>query len=233
MHRTLLQGFFKNASGMLRPYGEVHVNHKTTAPFNHWNLEELASNHLLGLIECLKFEKEDYPGYNNKRGDGPRCDEPFPLGECSTFKFKLFPNMKKKKLPVIPDIPHKQTQTVPETHIRVQYPGSFSIEYPQAVPLLNMHAEIHRNVGLPLINSTSNDCFSIFQEYFRNGELLFGRTDYDVRRDTEDTLSAGFDRYMMGAPSRDINGYIAHLQELHRLSQLRVGRLQSLLFPRF
>ncbi|ERN19131.1 hypothetical protein AMTR_s00061p00154840 [Amborella trichopoda] len=31
---------------------------------------------------------EDYPGYNNKRGDGGRCDEPFPLGVATTFKFK-------------------------------------------------------------------------------------------------------------------------------------------------
>lgn len=31
---------------------------------------------------------EDYPGYSNKRGEGDRCDQPFPLGECSTFKFR-------------------------------------------------------------------------------------------------------------------------------------------------
>lgn len=331
MHRKLVKGFFRNASGMLRPYGEVHVNHKTTAPFNHWNLEELASNHHLGLIECVDFKKEDYPGYNNKRGDGSRCDEPFPLGECSTFKFK-FKFMKKKKQQPIPDIFHKQTgtvpetriyveypvsfsmeyprafhpldmhpvyqtmpkthildqypgsfgieyprpvpppslhpelHTVPETHIRDRYPGSFSTEYPravhplnmrpeiqtslethirdwypgslrnaypQAVPLLNMHPEIRRNVDLPLVNTASTECLTLFTDYFRNAEKMFGRTDYDVRRVTEDTLRAGLNRYMLGDPERDMNGYITHLEELHRISQSRVELLRSLLAPRY
>ncbi|XP_057432525.1 heavy metal-associated isoprenylated plant protein 41-like [Lotus japonicus] len=87
MHRELVFGFFKNASCMLRANGEVHVNHKTTTPFNTWNIEKLAMQNFLTLIECSDFKKEDYPGYNNKRGDSYRCDEPFPLGMCSTFKF--------------------------------------------------------------------------------------------------------------------------------------------------
>lgn len=74
---------------MLRPYGEVHVSHKTGGPFRKWNLEELASKNSLVLVECSNFKIEDYPGYNNKRGDGPRCDQPFPLGECCTFKFRI------------------------------------------------------------------------------------------------------------------------------------------------
>jgi 25S rRNA (uracil2634-N3)-methyltransferase len=74
---------------MLRADGEIHVNHKTTAPFCHWNIEELARRNSLVLIERVEFKIEDYPGYNNKRGDSNRCDEPFPLGECSTFKFRF------------------------------------------------------------------------------------------------------------------------------------------------
>jgi hypothetical protein len=89
MHRDLVNGFFRNARGMLRASGEIHVNHKTSRPFCQWNIEELASQNSLTLAECVDFKKEDYPGYKNKRGDGSRCDKPFPLGECSTFKFRL------------------------------------------------------------------------------------------------------------------------------------------------
>lgn len=93
-HRNLVRGFFRNAKSMLRADGEIHVNHKTTAPFCHWNIEELARRNSLVLIERVEFKIEDYPGYNNKRGDSNRCDEPFPLGECSTFKFR-FPHAAK------------------------------------------------------------------------------------------------------------------------------------------
>ena len=67
------------------------MNHKTTAPFCHWNIRELAEKNWFVLIGCVDFEKEDYPGYNNKIGDGSRCDESFPLGECCTFEFRLSP----------------------------------------------------------------------------------------------------------------------------------------------
>ncbi|XP_045822257.1 heavy metal-associated isoprenylated plant protein 41-like [Trifolium pratense] len=87
MHKDLVYGFFKNARHMLVANGEIHVNHKMKPPYTNWNLEKLAEKSFLILIECAKFEKKDYPGYNNKRGDGNRCDKPFYLGECSTFKF--------------------------------------------------------------------------------------------------------------------------------------------------
>ncbi|KAI9120034.1 hypothetical protein K1719_009003 [Acacia pycnantha] len=88
-HKDLIRGFFKNASSMLNSNGEVHINHKTTPPFDDWCIEELGIQNFLLPIECVEFKKEDYPGYNNKRGDGSRCDQPFPLGKCSTFKFVL------------------------------------------------------------------------------------------------------------------------------------------------
>ncbi|KAF6164057.1 hypothetical protein GIB67_037466 [Kingdonia uniflora] len=68
MHKKLVLGLFKNASGMLRPDGEVHVNHKTSPPFDRWNIEELASMHSLGLIECVDFRIEDYPDATEKFG---------------------------------------------------------------------------------------------------------------------------------------------------------------------
>lgn len=102
MHKKLVLGFFKNASALLRPFGEVHVSHKTTSPFCKWNLEELASLCSLILIECAEFCIADYPGYNHKRGDGSRCDKSFPLRECSTFKFVIGRIYNKKQ----PDLTH-------------------------------------------------------------------------------------------------------------------------------
>ena len=36
---------------------------------------EIGIKSFLRPIECVEFKKEDYPGYNNKRGDGSKCDE--------------------------------------------------------------------------------------------------------------------------------------------------------------
>ena len=75
---------------MLRRSCEVHVTHKTTAPFRDWNIEELAPKHCLSSMYPVNLKKEDYPGYNNKRGAGLKCHEPFPLGEGSTFIFGFY-----------------------------------------------------------------------------------------------------------------------------------------------
>lgn len=89
MHKSLVHEFFKNASQMLRVDGEIHVNHKTKPPFSDWNVVQLAQQNSLELIGCADFNILDYPGYNNKRGQGKRCDRPFFLGECSTYKFSI------------------------------------------------------------------------------------------------------------------------------------------------
>ncbi|KAL1370001.1 hypothetical protein HN51_000331 [Arachis hypogaea] len=96
-HKDLVLGFFKNASCMLSANGEIHVNHKTSPPFSNWEIEKLGEQSLLTLIELADFRKEDYPGYNNKRGDSGRCDEPFPLGMCSTYKFIFNPRATMRK----------------------------------------------------------------------------------------------------------------------------------------
>ncbi|KAM7250251.1 hypothetical protein ACFE04_022134 [Oxalis oulophora] len=88
-HKNVVNAFFKNAKFMLRADGEIHVNHKTADPYCRWDLVGLASRHFLDFIECVDFNKCDYPGYNNKRGSGMWCDQPFWLGMCATFKFKF------------------------------------------------------------------------------------------------------------------------------------------------
>ncbi|GER52716.1 hypothetical protein STAS_30191 [Striga asiatica] len=90
LHRNLVHGFLTNASTMLCQEGEIHITHKTTTPFNFWKIEDLALKCSLFCIGQDNFKIEDYPGYQNKRGSGPRPDEPFLLGECCTFRFKRF-----------------------------------------------------------------------------------------------------------------------------------------------
>ncbi|MCL7028757.1 hypothetical protein MKW94_005092 [Papaver nudicaule] len=97
MHQDLVQGFFKNASLMLTLSGKIHVNHKTEAPYDQWNLEGLAGEHSLALDGCVAFRKRDYPGYKNKKGSGPNCNKSFRLEKCNTFMFKFSHNVKKKK----------------------------------------------------------------------------------------------------------------------------------------
>nr|CAJ26364.1 hypothetical protein [Brachypodium sylvaticum] len=86
-HQELVRGFFGSARGMLGRHGEIHVAHKTKHPYWTWDIEQLASESSLRLIEKVPFEKEDYPGYNQKRGDSWRCDQDFPIDDCCTFKF--------------------------------------------------------------------------------------------------------------------------------------------------
>ncbi|KAG2635702.1 hypothetical protein PVAP13_2NG383903 [Panicum virgatum] len=102
LHKELLWGFFFNARHLVRRYGEIHVTHKTGLPYDRWDLEHLPSRSSLAMVEKVSFRKEDYPGYNQKRGDSARCDEPFDLGACCTFKFQIgdlmFARSLKKKL---------------------------------------------------------------------------------------------------------------------------------------
>ncbi|CAD6224498.1 unnamed protein product [Miscanthus lutarioriparius] len=97
LHKELVREFFRNARHLLRPYGEIHVSHKTGKWYDEWGLEDLAAEFSLILVEKVGFQKEDYPGYHQKKGDGPACDKPFPLGNSFTFKFKIGDLKKRKK----------------------------------------------------------------------------------------------------------------------------------------
>jgi len=50
------------------------------------------------LIEFVDFNREDYPDYHNKIGDSNRCNEPFPLHKCYTYKFPYIPITKRKRM---------------------------------------------------------------------------------------------------------------------------------------
>ncbi|KAK3194800.1 hypothetical protein Dsin_026110 [Dipteronia sinensis] len=87
LHRGLVKGFLRSARDMLKENGEVHVTHKTANPFTRWEIEKLAEEVGLRLVDKVLFYIWDYPGYENKRGDGSRCNVSFRVGDCCTFKF--------------------------------------------------------------------------------------------------------------------------------------------------
>uniref|UniRef100_A0A8R7QGC3 25S rRNA (uridine-N(3))-methyltransferase BMT5-like domain-containing protein n=1 Tax=Triticum urartu TaxID=4572 RepID=A0A8R7QGC3_TRIUA len=72
-HKQLVEAFFRNAIHLLRPDGEIHVTHKTGHPYRSWEIEQLASESALVMFKMDYFSKDDYPGYNQKRGSGMRC----------------------------------------------------------------------------------------------------------------------------------------------------------------
>ncbi|KAL0306210.1 UNVERIFIED_CONTAM: hypothetical protein Sradi_6038300 [Sesamum radiatum] len=86
-HRDVVRGFLKNAYEMVKEEGEVHITHKTSYPFSKWKIAQVAEEEGLNLSEEEGFYMWEYPGYENKRGDGSRSNDTFPVGRCSTFKF--------------------------------------------------------------------------------------------------------------------------------------------------
>jgi len=61
------------------------------------------------MVDKVPFRKEDYPGYNQKRGDSNRSDEPFDLGACCTLRFRILnlkelKQMNRKRSGLIPNI---------------------------------------------------------------------------------------------------------------------------------
>lgn len=95
LNKRLVKGFLKNAKVLLRGgggeegKGEIHVTHKEGEPYNQWDLVKKAEKIGLFLHEAVPFRKGTYPGYGNKRAHGSNPDNPFRLGDCTTFKFKI------------------------------------------------------------------------------------------------------------------------------------------------
>lgn len=77
-----------NAKNMLSENGEIHITHKTNGGFHErFDVESIASSHGLRLVEAVRFELGDYPGYNTKYGFGG--DGNFDCNPSKTFKFGL------------------------------------------------------------------------------------------------------------------------------------------------
>lgn len=77
--------FLENAKKMIKEGGEIHVTHKSWGFFKRWNLEILALNVGLRLIEEVPFNFRDYPGYRTKYGFGG--DGNFNCNPSKIYKF--------------------------------------------------------------------------------------------------------------------------------------------------
>lgn len=207
MHRQLVRGFFQNARQMLYLDGEIHVSHKIKSPFNKWKIENLAQLCSLVLVSCDDFKIEDYPGYQNKRGAGARCDEPFHLGKCITFKFQIA-----LRRPV--HVQQRPTMLAPQ---------------PLHPPF--MYNNVHLPVGVSSHMNMSNECRRLFGGYLSNVEETFGNRDsiHDVRHSVHEALMHGFQAYMGASPVQPMSGYIRILEELHRLTFTRSQHLSAIL----
>lgn len=90
MNKELVKGFLRNAKALLeKDIGEIHVTHKNGYPYYKWDLVKQAQETGLVLHETMPFYRHKYPGYSNKRADGRFSNLPFPLGDCTTYKFRL------------------------------------------------------------------------------------------------------------------------------------------------
>ncbi|CAK9180706.1 unnamed protein product, partial [Ilex paraguariensis] len=60
----------------------MHVTHKPGNPFSMWEIEKLAEEAGLHLVEEVYFTTQDYSCDENKRRDGYRSNDTFPVGQC-------------------------------------------------------------------------------------------------------------------------------------------------------
>ncbi|XP_073309247.1 uncharacterized protein At4g26485-like [Primulina huaijiensis] len=225
MHRSLVHGFFRNARRMLMDDGEIHLNHKVTSPYNKWRIEDLASECALFLVESPVFSIKDYPGYENKRGAGSRCDMPFRLGECRTFKFKLYLAAEKiLRQGRTLDLIHKMPAEFQEVPILEQH---------QPPPLERLHPLRYDHAPLRIIQTSniriSNECHVVFGRYLKYVEETFGGTSHALYQSVCEALMTGFRTYICSVPGGTWSGYIGILEELHNLSILRSELLRQML----
>ncbi|KAJ4725394.1 DUF2431 domain-containing protein [Melia azedarach] len=193
MHRSLVKKFFRNASRMLRATGEVHVSHKKTAPFSNWNIEELANESYLSLIACPEFKIEDYPGYNNKRGNGLKCDDPFPLGECCTFIFGFFPAGKKSGGMSSKGFSSRRSQILQEIPFPIQNQEIlFDSRYPHTISTTGIH-EFLASLRLSIRLNNQRERPMIFDSCFNSVRENFGGPGNDLGYSVHE--SPGFDSF--------------------------------------
>ncbi|KAI3847229.1 hypothetical protein MKX03_000974 [Papaver bracteatum] len=245
----------KNASHMLRPFGEVHINNKKAPLYESWNLEDLARKYNLALVERVEFKKEYYPGYKNKRGAGPRCNEPFPLGKCCTFKFEF----RKSALDYIHTAPYQIQRTQPQvqnpplfepSHLSVltqnhvvrphtRNPTSLNVYNPTKLQVQQGSSQPQNrvlfDVGYPLAEVNMPRNFRYLDSPYApkvsdKCYWIFHETGYHVGRVVHETQRTGFDRCMIEAKGRNLTGYIMHLEELHHYSVSRSEWLHRMLY---
>uniref|UniRef100_A0AAV1UI22 25S rRNA (uridine-N(3))-methyltransferase BMT5-like domain-containing protein n=1 Tax=Peronospora matthiolae TaxID=2874970 RepID=A0AAV1UI22_9STRA len=83
-NKKLLHDFFRHVGHVLTATGEVHVTHKTKAPFSQWGIKNIATTNHLGYKRSVIFDRCLYPGYTNKK---VLSKGSFPIWDSQTFVF--------------------------------------------------------------------------------------------------------------------------------------------------
>ncbi|GAB4836019.1 hypothetical protein Ancab_000937 [Ancistrocladus abbreviatus] len=86
-HQRLVSMFLENAKGMIKEDGEIHITHKSNDFFQLWEIQQLAADEGLYLVEAVRFNHRDYQGYSTKFGFGG--DKYFNCNPSKTYKFGL------------------------------------------------------------------------------------------------------------------------------------------------
>ncbi|XP_060190074.1 uncharacterized protein LOC132619137 [Lycium barbarum] len=249
MHRNLVRSFLWSAKNMLRLDGQIHVAHKTTPTYHRWDLVGLGIENSLSCIECAEFRAENYPGYNNKMGDGPKCDEPFHLGECQTFMFIL--DLSRKNVPMTKQKkrnlhePSQKLQKVPKHNLYAP-PQKFQ-KVPNSIspPIYSFQQPLswigRRNsptyvsdkngflsyAGLPATHDNKSECVRVFKPYFSYIQENFGRREeIGVEVSVRQALQHASLMYRAKI-ERPPGAYLKLLKELHFLSLSRISRLRQ------
>ncbi|CAH0476524.1 unnamed protein product [Peronospora belbahrii] len=84
MNKKLLHEFFSHVGQVLTSCGEVHVTHKTKAPFGQWGIDNIAKTNKFYHKLSVVFDRCLYPGYTNKK---VLSKGSFPIWDSQTFIF--------------------------------------------------------------------------------------------------------------------------------------------------
>lgn len=82
----------KNSAKLIKEDGEIHIRHKSNYFFRLWDLEQLASEAGLVLMDEAPFDASMFRGYNTKYGfEGARFGSDYNFDCCPscTYKFVL------------------------------------------------------------------------------------------------------------------------------------------------
>lgn len=236
LHRQVVNGFLKNAVHMLRPYAEVHISHKMGYPFHKWNLEELASKNSL-VLTCFKIE--EYPGYNNKRGDGARSDLPFPLGECSTYKFRIENTYKRK---MASEVKHglvcgsSSTETIKPNPTHVE---RFCTSNYRPIGFFcdtMVGTNFTMNVACSPITPNSPSRISTsdvyLEERISDAHQMYQSIGPGLVRSIGYPVTTGYQAYMSEQPGRSASMELRRIEQLYHESVSWQSRVQSLILRR-
>ena len=86
-NKALVKGFLESASAMLNAGGEVHIRHKTKAPYSQWGIARIAAS--TGLFEeerRIVFDRSVYYPYANRKA---LAKQSFPAHDAETIILAL------------------------------------------------------------------------------------------------------------------------------------------------